>query len=87
MINARRKGEKYKDIDAATLKHGNANRKDLQVSPFSRKLEYGNSKDGYWSYEDMVLQLEDCVHVLKANKFDFFCFIIQMDMTDKDQLD
>ena len=29
----------YKDTDSAILKHGN--------SPFSRKIEYGNSKDGY----------------------------------------
>ena len=42
-----------------------------------RKLEYGNSKDGYWSYEDIVLQLEDCVDVLKSinsDKFDY-CFL------------
>ena len=77
LVNTTRKGEQYKDVEAATLKRGNSSKKDLEVSPFSRKLEYGNSKDGYWSYEDMVLQLEDCVDVLKAingDKYDY-CFL------------
>ena len=76
-VNQRRKGEKYKDIEAAILKRGNADKQDLEISPFSRKIEYRNSKDGYWSYEDMVLQLEDCVDVLRAingYKFDY-CFL------------
>ena len=76
-VNQKRKGEKYKDIEAAVLKRGNADKQDLEISPFSRKIEYGNSKDRYWSYEDMVLQLEDCVDVLRAingYKFDY-CFL------------
>ena len=76
-VNQARTGKQYKDLDAATLKRGNANKVDLVESPFSRKIEYGNSKDGYWSYEDMVLQLEDCVDVLRAlnsDKFDY-CFL------------
>ena len=55
----------------------NANKTDIDKSPFSRKIEYGSKKDGYWSYEDMVIQLEDCVDVLKAfngEKFGY-CFL------------
>ncbi len=34
----------------------------LTKSPFVLKFEYGASGDGYWVYEHMVLQLEDCVN-------------------------
>ena len=76
-VNRMRRGQTYKDVEAAILKRGNADKQDLDCSPFSRKLDYGNSRDGYWSYEDMVLQLEDCVDVLRSingNKFDY-CFL------------
>ena len=29
-----------------------------------RELEYGKNKNGYWTYDHMVIQLEDCVDVL-----------------------
>jgi hypothetical protein len=40
-----------------------------------RLLEYGANNDGYWTYEAMVLQLEDCVDYLQVLylMFDFFC--------------
>ena len=34
-------------------------------SPFSYELEYGIGHEGYWSYEHMVLQVEDCVDILQ----------------------
>lgn len=37
----------------------------LTDSPFVQEFEYGASSKGYWTYESMVLQLEDCVDVLK----------------------
>ena len=77
IVNQRRRGKHYKDVQAAELKRGNSQKKDLETSPFSIKFEYGNSKNGYWSYEDMVLQLEDCVDVLRAingDKYDY-CFL------------
>jgi hypothetical protein len=45
---------------------GSADKKDLISLPFVRYLEYGKGKDGYWSYNHMVLQLEDCTNVFKA---------------------
>ena len=47
------------------------------VTSILYSIDYGNSKYGYWSCEDMVLQLEGCVDVLKAingDKFDY-CFL------------
>ena len=64
-VNKMREGKSYVDRESAELKRGNALKQELKDSPFSRKLEYGSSKDGYWSYEDMVMQLEDCVDVLE----------------------
>jgi hypothetical protein len=31
-----------------------------------QKNEYGASKEGYWNYERMVLQLEDFVDIIKV---------------------
>jgi hypothetical protein len=31
-----------------------------------QELEYGANNKGYWTYESMVLQLEDCVDCVKA---------------------
>jgi len=35
-------------------------------SPFLFKFVYGASNEGYWNYDRMVLQLKDCVDVLKC---------------------
>ena len=77
VVNLKRNGQNYVDVSAAEAKRGNASKEKLTESPFSRKLEYGSLKEGYWSYEDMVIQLEDCVDVLKAingEKYDY-CFL------------
>ncbi len=34
------------------------------TSPFFREFEYGQYTDGYWTFQQMVLQLEDCVDIL-----------------------
>jgi len=34
-------------------------------SPFVKEFEYGTSNDGYWTYQHMVLQLEECIDILK----------------------
>ena len=66
--------DQYSDVHAAKLKHGNSKKNDLQSSPFVRKFQYGANAEGYWSYEDMILQLEDCIDVLHAlfgNEYNF----------------
>ena len=33
---------------------------------FVREFEYGAKKDGYWSYENLIIQSEDCIDVTKG---------------------
>jgi hypothetical protein len=41
-------------------------KKDLCKSPFIRYLEIGVTNEDWWDYNQMVLQLEDCVDCLKT---------------------
>jgi hypothetical protein len=66
IVNAAREGKKYKDEEAATGKFGSAVKRPLTSSPFVLEFEYGASAEGYWTYEAMVLQLEDCADVIKT---------------------
>ena len=63
-INMKRNNTSYSDTDAAKLKNGTTIKPLLTESPFTRELEYGLNNEGYWTYESMVLQLEDCIDVL-----------------------
>ena len=53
-------------MKAAEAKLGVSQKRNLTCSPFTRELEYGKDLGGYWSYESMVIQLEDCVDCMKA---------------------
>jgi hypothetical protein len=68
-------GQQYSDQEAAIEINGNANKKPLTFdkSPFLVFFEYGENKEGYWAYNNMVLQFEDAVDVLKVMhpSFDF----------------
>ncbi len=66
MVNQYRRGKKYQDEEAATKIHGKAEKSDLTSSPFVIEFEFGASSEGYWRYEHMVLQIEDCNDVLKV---------------------
>ncbi len=57
---------KYQDENAATHVNGNPCKPDLTVSPFHRLFDYGTQAEGYWSYNRMVLQLEDIIDCLDA---------------------
>ena len=79
-VNKTCETQQYIDVDAALKKYGMSSKKN-ETSPFVRELEYGNSNDGYWKYEDMIEQLEDCVDVLKCmfpNLILFFFLTILM---------
>jgi hypothetical protein len=45
----------------------------LTTSPFFREFEYVQNADSYWTYQHMVLLLEDCVDILnvKYPQYDF----------------
>ena len=65
-INLSRTGQKYTDEFAAKDIHNIAEKKDLEESPFVRYFELGANNEGYWGYNHMVLQLEDCIDCLKV---------------------
>ena len=76
-VNEKRMNMKYSDEKAATVLFGKPEKQKLTTTPFVRELEYGQNKEGYWSYEHMVIQLEDCVDVLKHLYPDFdFLFLV-----------
>lgn len=71
----RRTHSTYVDADAANLINNSDQKKPLtlETNPFCLEFEYGATAEGYWTYDRMVLQLEDCADVLKAlhPEFDF----------------
>jgi len=72
-INQNRSGERYFDEEAAKKIYGKPEKAPLEASPFVVEFEFGINNDGYWCYDRMVLQLEDCVDALKTiyPQFDF----------------
>ena len=72
-INEARRGRNYVDVDAAMAIHGQATKKDLKHSPFVVYFELGANNEGYWTYNHMAIQFEDCVDCLKViyPQFDF----------------
>jgi hypothetical protein len=75
VVNYKRRGECYIDKESAILKRGKAEKEPLTESPFVRYLLYGAAQlEGYWSCEDMILQLEDIVDCLKTiyPQFDYY---------------
>ena len=78
-INKKRKNESYSDEEAAVQVHGNKKKKDLRESPFIKKFHYGANKEGYWNYEDMVIQMEDCIDCLKYLFGDKYEYVFLVD--------
>ena len=69
MVNEFRKTQRpsYMDKSAALKVYGDAMLKpDLVSTPFLVLFDYGKNAAGYWTYDRMVLQLEDCHDVLDA---------------------
>ena len=64
-VNEIKKGKNYLDEDAAVMVNGTKKKETLTSTPFVRYLEYGANNDGYWKYENMIMQLEDCVDILQ----------------------
>jgi hypothetical protein len=66
LVNCCRNGQHYRDEAAAKLINLTPAKPDLKDNPFYVKFEYGVSKEGFWTYDRMVLQLEDCIDVLQG---------------------
>ncbi len=66
-VNKKREGTKYSDEDAAKKIRGNSsNKAGLTESPFVVEFEYGANNQGYWDYDHMIIQFEDCIDVVKT---------------------
>ena len=72
-VNKKREGAKYSDEEAAKKITGNTMKAPLTQSPFVVEFEYGANSQGYWDYDHMILQFEDCIDVVKTlhPEFDF----------------
>ena len=70
-VNDHRASQEYLDKDAAKMIQGSAKKKPLESDPFKQYFQYGAAKDGYWSYEHLVCQLEDCQDVMRVLYSDF----------------
>ena len=77
-VNSIRAGKEYSDAEAAEKINGTRKKTNLTTSPFVRKLEYRANNDGYWQYEHMITQLEDCVDILRYS-FPAFDFVFLFD--------
>ena len=65
-VNRHRNGKNYHDKDAANFVLSKFKKNALKESPFIRFFEYGTNQEGYWSYNHMIVQLEDCIDCLKV---------------------
>ena len=78
-----RAGHMYVDHDAAKKVLGNPRKKPFQMDEifgcFVRAFEYGQRKEGYWSYEHLIIQLEDCLDVIKGIYGDEYIIHIMVD--------
>ena len=78
-MNEARHGQNYvEDLDAGLAVHGQVAKKDLQEeSTFVVSFELGANNEGYWAYNHMSIQFEDCVDCIKViyPHFDFVFFV------------
>ena len=66
-INKSRQGKTYSDKEAScTIYNCTALKQPLTNSPFVQVFQFGVKGEGYWGYNHMVCQLEDCIDCLKV---------------------
>ena len=65
-VNDMRQGKHFTDEDAENaINRGSVDYPKLKNPPFVTTLEYGKSAEGYWTYDRIILNLEDCIDCLK----------------------
>ena len=78
-INEVRRGQNYVDLNAALAVYGQVAKKDLlEESTFVVSFELGANNEGYWPYNHMSIQFEDCVNCIKVvypAHFNFAVFV------------
>ena len=67
------------DRESAISKTGSAIKSQLKTSPFCRDIQYDTNHEGYWTYEDMVVQVEDCIDCLKVVHQDKYQYLFLFD--------
>ena len=65
-MNEQRQGKHNGDHLAATEKRGTSKKRLLSSSPFVVEFEYRVYTEVYWTYDHMVLQMEDCANMLNV---------------------
>jgi hypothetical protein len=65
-VNQVRQGKKYSDEAALTETREKADKLPLKSSPFVIEFKYGANNQGYWNYNHMILQFEDCIDVVRT---------------------
>jgi hypothetical protein len=72
-VNGTRVGQAYIDEESA-IKKGSKFKDPLAESTLICYLQYGANLEGYWSYEDVIIQFEDAVDCLKYPypQYDFY---------------
>ena len=63
-VNKKREGKHYSDELASKKIKGNTMKAPLTESPFVVEFEYGANNQGYWDYDHMIMQFEDCIDVV-----------------------
>jgi hypothetical protein len=89
-VNKEREGKNYINKDAGNKIRGNSSMKaPLTESSFIVEFEYGANNQGYWDYDHMIIQFEDCIDVIQTLHPEFE-FIFHFDHScghDRQQLD
>jgi len=64
----RRHRPNYTEVESALKIMGTVEKECLKQSPFSIFFQYGagDGKEGYWTYDHMCLQFEDCVDCIES---------------------
>ena len=68
-VNKSHEGKTYSDMAAAVslgIKNGEKQELTLLDNPFLKLFEYEANFERYWTYKKMVIQLEDCVDIMKV---------------------
>jgi len=60
-------GKKYINKAAATKYRGTGiNNETFDSNPFFFEFKYSAANEVYWNYKHMILQLDDCIDILKC---------------------
>jgi hypothetical protein len=75
-VNKEREGTHCSDKEVAMKTKGNALKAPLAESPFVVEFEHGANNQGCWDCDYMIMQFEDCIHVVKTLHHEFeFMFL------------